>query len=153
PAAKAELKVGDVIKAVDKQAIPTFLQLTEEIRKHKPDDKLVLAVSRGNDMLDITVTLGTRPLDEEQRQNPQAAGRLLGAFGSDAEGGGVQVQRVLPESSAAKAGVVEGDIIQELDKKAVGGMRDLFTQLRERKEGDKFTLKVLREGETKELTV
>jgi photosystem II stability/assembly factor-like uncharacterized protein len=153
PAAKAELKVGDVIKAVDKQAIPTFLQLTEEIRKHKPDDKLVFAVSRGNEMLDITVALGTRPLDEEQRQNPQSAGRLLGAFGSDAEGGGVQVQRVLPESSAAKAGVVEGDIIQELDKKAVGGIRDLFLQLRERKEGDKFTLKVLREGESKELTV
>jgi photosystem II stability/assembly factor-like uncharacterized protein len=153
PAAKAGLKEGDVIKTVNKNAVATFVQLTEQITKHKPDDKLMLGVSRGNDMLEITVTLGSRPLPGDQRQNQFGGGRMLGALGSDAEEGGLLVQRLLPDSPAAKAGVAEGDIIKELDKKPVAGMRDLVTLLRDKKEGDQFTVKVQRESEAKELAV
>jgi len=156
PAAKAGLKEGDIVKAIDKKEISGYGPLTEQIRARKPDDKITLTVVRGNMTLEITLTLGTRPRQggpgSGQRQFGGGA-MLLGAFGEDVEGGGVYVNRIVPDGAVAKAGIKEGDVIKTLDKKDVAGFRNLGELLRDRKEDDKITLQIVRENETKEFPV
>ncbi|MEW5939775.1 MAG: trypsin-like peptidase domain-containing protein, partial [Chloroflexota bacterium] len=53
---------GDLIVALDGMPIKTFDELLRYLLTHKsPGDKVVLTVMRGEETLDITVTLGKRP--------------------------------------------------------------------------------------------
>ena len=61
PAASAGLKVGDIVKAVDKKPLANYDELTAQIRAHKIGDKLTLTVLRDKETHDIVVTLGKRP--------------------------------------------------------------------------------------------
>jgi putative serine protease PepD len=59
-AAKAGLKVGDVVLAVDSKAVRSSDQLRAAIAAHKPGDKITLRVSRSGHVQTVGVTLGTR---------------------------------------------------------------------------------------------
>lgn len=60
---------------------------------------------------------------------------------------------VLPGSAADKAGIEENDIILEIEGKKLDGKRSLMSILRGYEVGDNITLKVLHDGEEKELKV
>lgn len=61
PAAKAGLQVGDVITAVGGTKIDATHSLADLVQAKKPGDNVDLAVTRGNQNLTITVTLGASP--------------------------------------------------------------------------------------------
>jgi putative serine protease PepD len=61
PAAKAGLKKGDVITAVNSTTIATGDDLSREIDAHKPGDQVSVTYKRGGSEHTVTVTLGTRP--------------------------------------------------------------------------------------------
>jgi putative serine protease PepD len=61
PAAKAGLKAGDVVVAVDGNDVNDAADLTAAISGHKPGDKVTLEVKSGSSTKDVDVTLGTRP--------------------------------------------------------------------------------------------
>jgi putative serine protease PepD len=61
PAAKAGLKAGDVVTAVDGTSIASGDDLTRAIDSHKPGDTLTLKYSRGGSEHSVDVTLATRP--------------------------------------------------------------------------------------------
>ena len=61
PAAKAGLKAGDVITAIDGKAIAKADDLTAAVGSHAPNDKVTLKVTRGGKTLTLDVTLGVRP--------------------------------------------------------------------------------------------
>jgi putative serine protease PepD len=61
PAAKAGLKVGDVIVAVDGVAVADADQLTGAISEHQPGDQITLTVKRDGSTTKVDLTLGTRP--------------------------------------------------------------------------------------------
>lgn len=61
PAAKAGLKAGDIITAIDGTAVTDASQLTGAIGTHRPGDKVTLTVKRNGSTFKIDVTLGTRP--------------------------------------------------------------------------------------------
>jgi S1-C subfamily serine protease len=61
PAAKAGLQVGDLVTAVDGQAIQNAGEMVARIRGHKPGDKVTLTVQRGGNKTTISATLGERP--------------------------------------------------------------------------------------------
>ena len=61
PAAKAGLKKGDVITAVNSTSIATGDDLSRAIDAHKPGDKVSVTYKRGGSEHTVTVTLGTRP--------------------------------------------------------------------------------------------
>src|SRR3954447_21773097 len=52
---------GDVITAVDGQAVSTAAELQSAIDSHRPGDKVRLSVTRNGTSRTVTVTLGTRP--------------------------------------------------------------------------------------------
>ena len=61
PAARAGLRMGDVVTEVDGRSIDTGDALREAIAAKKPGEELKLTVERGGDEREVTVELGTRP--------------------------------------------------------------------------------------------
>lgn len=61
PAAKAGLRVGDLIMAMDGQDVTSDVDLVTKIRKHKIGDKISLLVMRRGAKITIPLTLGERP--------------------------------------------------------------------------------------------
>ncbi len=61
PAASAGLKAGDVITAIAGKPVATVGDLLTQLRGKAPGDSVTLAVQRGQDQTEVTVTLGSRP--------------------------------------------------------------------------------------------
>jgi putative serine protease PepD len=61
PAAKAGLKAGDVITALDGTSVATADDLTAKVSAHQSGDKVTLTIKRNSSTLKIAVTLGNRP--------------------------------------------------------------------------------------------
>jgi S1-C subfamily serine protease len=61
PAAKADLRPGDVIIAADDTPVGSVDDLLQIIGTHGPGDPIIISVSRGSRELDTTATLATRP--------------------------------------------------------------------------------------------
>jgi photosystem II stability/assembly factor-like uncharacterized protein len=159
PAAKAGLKEGDVITAVDGKPIANYTALTEAIRARKAGDRLKVTFTRDGKSQDATVTLEERP-QETAPQGGGGQGRgggpgralfgLLGAAAQDEEGGGIRLMRLFPEGAAEDADLREGDVIKEVEKKPVADTQQLLEALRGRKSGSKIALTILREGKTQQ---
>jgi photosystem II stability/assembly factor-like uncharacterized protein len=153
PAGKAGLKAGDVVKVIDKKPIENYGGLVGAIQGKKAGDKLVFAVLRDGKTLEITVTLENRPIPPPDPA--VTAARLFGATAEAAPAGtaGVKLTRLIPGGSAATAGLKETDLVQAIDKKPVAA-RDAFVQaVNAHKVGDKITVSVLRDKETKDIVV
>lgn len=60
PAAKAGLKIGDVITRFDGTAVSSTKKVREMLLKYKPGDKVEVTVQRGSDTLTMTITLAKR---------------------------------------------------------------------------------------------
>ncbi|MEX0709648.1 MAG: trypsin-like peptidase domain-containing protein [Chloroflexota bacterium] len=63
PAAAAGLTEGDIVVAVDGEAVDADHDLATRILPHSPGDSVRLSVIRGDETLDVVVTLGTLPED------------------------------------------------------------------------------------------
>jgi serine protease Do len=61
PAAKAGIKVGDIIKTFGGDGVKNFGQLVEMIGKRKVGDRVSVEISRGNDTVKIELEIGSRP--------------------------------------------------------------------------------------------
>ena len=66
---------------------------------------------------------------------------------------GVIVNQVEPNSPASKAGLKEGDIIRMFDGKTVKNSISLKNQVAQTKPGNKVSVEVLRDGDSKKLTL
>ena len=150
PAAKAELKSGDIVKSIDKKPVSAYVQLAEQLRSRKAGEKVNLEVVRADKTIEIAVTLEDRPLEGAAGRSPLPA--LLGASAQDDEKG-VRIVRVQSDRAAEKAGIEEGDVITSLDSKAVADSEQLATLLRDRKTGEKLVFKVLRDDKPIELAL
>jgi len=60
PAAKAGLQVGDVVTAVNGEAVDAEHTLRDRVAARQPGDTIELSVARGGETLTISVTLGER---------------------------------------------------------------------------------------------
>ncbi|MBS1604460.1 MAG: PDZ domain-containing protein, partial [Bacteroidetes bacterium] len=147
-AAKAGLKVGDLITKVDETKIEGPEDLAEAVHRHKPQEKATITFKRDGKEQTVTAMLGRsqrlvrsygfampdmkgmeelqKSFDLDGRRFPgfegfnRDRGPRLGIRAQDTEDGkGVKVLDVDDESAAAKAGVKEGDVITRLDGREV----------------------------------
>lgn len=154
PAAKAGLKEGDAIIAVDGKAVEGYEQLLEVIRGKTAGDKVVLKISRGSEVLEITVTLEDRPAGPGGSGTTQPPSDVfMGIQGADAPQGGARLTQITEDGPAEKAGLEEGDIIQAIDGQKIANYEALTEAIRAHKAGDKLKLTILRAGESKEIEV
>lgn len=147
PADRAGLKVGDIITTYEKQPVKTYDGLVEAVRQHKPGDKVTVTVAREKETKDLTITLGARPEQPEGRQI------ITAGFAGEDVTGGIQVERLLENGPAAKAGLKVKDVVTAIDDQPIESSRGLFRMFSDRQAGDKIQLSVTRGQEKLTLTV
>lgn len=177
-AEKMGLKVGDVITKVDDEEITDFHSLSKVIGSHDPGDKVTVTFMREGKEQKATGELGKakditmEPFqykldmpDMKALQDRIHEGRLnelsylggspkFGIRAQDAEDGkGVKVLDVDDESTAAKAGIKEGDIITRFDGKEVNSVTALTDAAAAAKEKINVKVTIVRDGKTQELDV
>lgn len=78
---------------------------------------------------------------------------MIGINMSDAEGGGVTIDNVLPGLPAARGGLQEKDRIVKIDGKEIGTTADVREVLRGKETGDEMLIVVRRGDETKDIAL
>jgi photosystem II stability/assembly factor-like uncharacterized protein len=148
PAEKASLKTNDVISAVDGKRVFDLQSLTAALIGKKAGDTVEVEYTRDKTKSKVTVTLATQPRGfNDGGPNIRA---LLGAS-ADPVDTGLRLARIRAESPAAKAGLLDGDILTSFGGKVFKTTEDLTTELSELKPKAEVDLKVTREGKSLDL--
>jgi S1-C subfamily serine protease len=61
PAAAAGITPGDVIIGIEDEPIDSVEAFLAALRRHEPGERITVAVARGDEQVDVTVTLSDRP--------------------------------------------------------------------------------------------
>ena len=84
-------------------------------------------------------------------------GILEGGFIENRENGdnlmGLYVARISKEASSYESGLKPTDIIFEIDDKKINSIHEVLKMLKDKKNGDNITCKVMRAGEVKEISI
>ncbi len=140
PAAKAGLQEGDLISSAAGEAVEDYETLIEQVREMSAGEELKLGVTRGDEELELTVTVENRP--ERQQQPSNRA--VMGIQGEDAEGGGAAMTAITDDGPSEKAGLKEGDIVIKVGDKPIADYQALIAEIRSREPEDKMQVTVKR---------
>jgi len=146
PAAQAGVRRGDVVVKVDGQDVSSTGQFRNAIASAGANRKVSLDLYRDGKLQVLAASLGESPSGPVASTsapggNPTREAALDGlsvmelsaearrAFGiDDAVDKGVVVKGVKPQSPAATAGLRAGDVVLEVNRKAVASVRELSEQ-------------------------
>lgn len=143
-AASFGIQPGDVVKSLNGQDVTKLDALTSAARALNAGDKVNLVVSRnGQDLQINNVTIGA----EGEKIVRQA---VLGIEGLDEEGG-VVVEAVAADSSAAAYGVKTGDVIKKFNGADVTEQGSLTAAFKGINSGNRVSLVVQRGDEQVEI--
>ncbi|MBU0983310.1 MAG: Do family serine endopeptidase [candidate division Zixibacteria bacterium] len=145
PAADAGIKQGDIIVEMDGRPIGSSTQLRNTVASTPPDTPVKFKVLRDGRTIDMRVELGELPADEAPVQTVEDLNQTLG-FTVVNGTGGVVVSSVEQASRAFQAGLREGDIINAVNRKAVGSVREFTDVLDGVGGGDRILLRIERDG-------
>jgi serine protease Do len=152
PAAKAGLKRGDVILALNGRPMTDPGQLRNTVAMSAPGTKVPVEILRDNKKREVTVELGELPREQtaartgEEGQSPVRLGfnvqnltpEIARQLGYD-DTKGVVVTQVDPGSEAYQAGVRRGMVIREVNHQEVNNMQD-FQEAVQKAEQEKQVL-------------
>lgn len=162
PAAKSDLKLGDVITAVDGKQVATAQQLRNEVRTKKLGSNVTLQVVRAGKPVEVRVKPEEWPeeaIPAMNRRAPVAApeatnlGITVKPLTADlakemgiefAEG--VVVTAVEAGSLAAEKGLQKGDIVTEINQSPTGTLRDFKSAVGEASLRKGVVLNIVRDG-------
>lgn len=148
PAAKAGVKSGDVITAVNGNAIKDSRDLAWKIATLQPGSSAKLDLLRNGETTTVTVALDTMPAQKQAKAGDEQSGPARGVphLGltvapagevAGAGGQGVVVTSVDPEGPAAEHGIQSGDIILDVAGKSVANVGEVRAALSEAKTSGK----------------
>ena len=155
PAAKSDLKAGDVVTAVDGHPVKTSRELKEQISYKKPGESVTLDVVRiesGGKTKNAKVKVKTDAMPSEEEASAATKKRsakadttdqaenfgmtlktitpdLADEYGLDLKQG-VLVAEVEPGSVAEEKGISPGDVITEVNHTAISNLRQLRDALK-----------------------
>jgi len=160
PADKAGLKAGDTIVAVNGEKISETRQLIAKVSSLPPNSKVKIEALRDGKPKTFTVALAERtsgsvPAEGETETAASPTGKLgleltdltprtRRTFELSPDVSGVVVTRVDPLSPAAEAGVRRGDIITEVNGRAVASVADFSAAVKGLKSGTYVRMYVYR---------
>jgi photosystem II stability/assembly factor-like uncharacterized protein len=109
PAAKAGIKVDDVVTAIDGQPVESFFATMRRITtSHRAGDKVAVSVTRGGEKKEFSVTLG--PIDFGSMRGRRIPGRMARPNGSSLGG-----QRENVQNEQGPDGVNTGGVYKSSD--------------------------------------
>jgi serine protease Do len=139
PGAKAGLKSGDVITAIDGKPVNSASHLSLAVGETPPGTRVTLDVLRGSGTEKISVTTATKPGGDRQGGDEIGGssdqGVLNGVAVSDIDANarreldlpdrlsGAVITGVDPGSASARAGLREGDVILEINRQPVASAK------------------------------
>ncbi len=148
PAAEAGIEVGDVITAINGEAV-TVETIRDALAQYAVGDTITLEVQRDTETLSLEVTLAARPV-EEPTVNIQILPDMASLFGLSVErtDDGLVVREVTADSPAAQAGFEVGDMIEKVGDTEISRPADLLSALRNFDPTQPLAVEVQRGGET-----
>lgn len=169
PADKAGIQSGDVIVELDKKPIKDSRQLKLAVGASAPGTELPVKVIRDGKAREFKVTLTELDGGEQLATNrgtdaPEDTERLKGVAVTDLDSAarqqlevpknvkGALVTNVDPTSPAYEAGLRQGDVILELDRKPVNDAEDAV-ELSKNIERDRILLRVWSRGASRFIVV
>jgi serine protease Do len=174
PASRGGLQRGDIIVAMNGEAIADANQLRLKIGMMAPGSTANFRVIRNGQPMNVSVTLGEFP-SQEERASADRPSRGQPDGGSDRSLDGVSVQNITPDtaqelkipastpgvvvsevnpsSRAADAGLKPGDVIQQVNRQPVVNTREFSRALSQSGKDDPVILLVNRDGNTLFLAV
>ena len=160
PAQAAKLQRGDIISKYNGRAVDNPTQLRAMVADTEPNTAVTLAVYRAKRFVSLRVTIGEMPKDLAQASRGGPGGArgdhaLAGITAQNLPPGqrdpsgrrltGVKVAGVEPGSTAERAGLRQGDVIQEINRKPVRDV-NAFERLTRALAPEKAVLVLLRRG-------
>ncbi len=150
PAERAGIKRGDVITAINNQAVADNNSARNEIAKLAPGSNATVTLVRNAREQNVQVTLAELP-DNKQPNSDEDSGEQGATsgterfgltlqpltsdsaqrYGLDADDQGLLVTRVDPSSNAATAGIRQGDLIQEVNRQPVRTFAEFSSAIRQ----------------------
>jgi len=174
PAEHAGLKVGDVITAVNGDQVEDVNAFRLQVAGFAPNTTIHLKVARSGQNLDIPVTLGDATANLEAENRGGERGESLPGRGEKGAMSGVSVQTLTPDlrrelqipegtagvvitdvdddSAAAQSGLQQGDVIMQVNHRAVSSVADFNRAVRENASRDS-TLLLVKRGEGTQFVV
>jgi serine protease Do len=161
PAAKAGLKVGDLITGIDGREVSDAGQLQVVVGQTRPGNTVKLHVLRDGKSMELPVTLekmGARDQGEDESANSEAGKPRWGVGLADitpevrqqlrasSEVKGAVIERVLPGSAADNAGLRPGDIIVSVNRHDMQSAADVQKALADVPKGQDALLLVWSNG-------
>lgn len=140
PAERAGIRTGDVITALNGEAIKSGRELSRSVASMRPGTDARMTIVRDGKAQELTISIGQRGDDRPSRSSdldPPDGGKRLGValsplpeaargqLGLEPGVSGVLVQRVEPGSPAAENGLRSGDIIVSANSQGVAAPSDV----------------------------
>lgn len=157
PAEDAGLQVGDVLVGVD-DVLLSARNVGTVLGDYQVGDTVTLAVLRGDDTLNLELTLAAAPdnidsdllniIETLEQLNVEPPRPRLGIAVDNAPDGGALVMNVLPNSAADQADLQRGDVITTVNDAAIDSATALVDVVNQYGVGDVLTMTVERDGET-----
>jgi serine protease Do len=158
PAAKAGVQSGDVITAVNSDAVRDSRDLAKKIGAISPGSKVTLSILRKGERQTVSFALEQVPNDrqakaadtgaqEKDSDGPRLGLTLAPADGADAKG--LVITGVQQDSPAAENGLKTGDVILDVSGKAVSSVDEMRKMLKDaRSAGRGNVLMRVKSGDT-----
>jgi serine protease Do len=160
PASRAGLEPGDVITAVNDQAVKNPRDLAVNIAAVQPGDEAKLQVLHDGDSKAVSVKVGQMPNEqvasnENAQPSRERIGLALAPLSPDLRSQlevpdgthGVVVRNVEPGSPAEQAGLQAGDVIVGVGGKKVSSPSDAASAIRGASKDHAVALRIIRNGE------
>ena len=161
PAAKGGFQQGDIITAINGQAVEDSRDLTRKVALVASGQAATFAVNREGKALELKVSIAARPDEARLASNASAPQGATPPAGATAMGlglapltpqarrarqlddnvSGVLITRVDPDSNAADQGLTAGDVVLRINNRAVTTPADIQSSIADaRKQGRKSVL-------------
>jgi serine protease Do len=144
PAAKSGLQAGDLITQIDGRKIEYGADVVDYVSSQAIGTKVNLNYLRGGKAMTTAVSLGELPgADEAKLADSGKIGlglqtltpEIAGSLGLSANTKGAVITDVSDGSPAARAGLKEGEVVVEVDRKPVASAEDAVSALRVQRNG------------------
>jgi serine protease Do len=157
PAEKAGIQRDDIVVELDGQPVTDVGSFRSRVASTRPGTEVRLGLLRNGERVDMTVALGTLDAEGTVRSGDGVAehGQLglgiqdltddLAAQLGYEDQSGVVVSAVEPGSPAQRAGIEEGSLITEVNRKPVGNVKEYKEAVKDNEK--KGVLLRIREGE------